>query len=207
MLKRIFGLGKKAEPTPPPAPRKVAQLYDKPTIPYENYFNVHFYGVSLDQAKAILEEHYLHHVAEGTTAALAVAQGKWVTVYFPREVVQGLGFNRIASQVAQQLDTWVIGYRIFAWQGMDVHYFKGMQHLDQLAYSRNEIEFEPENPAIFAALANVSAIVPRNPAQHPLDFHFTLLAALGIHDAARTWDHALQKQNDGAFPSATIVTK
>jgi hypothetical protein len=193
MLKRLFGIGKKQEPvtlSTPPAARRVAQLYDKPTTPYENYFSIHLYQVSVEAVTAQIREHYLHHVAAGTGAAVILRAGEWVTVSFPEEVVKGLGFNRIASQVAHQLDTWVIGYRIFAWQGMDVHYFKGATHIEQWAYTRNEIEFEPDDPAVFAGIADVSSVVPRRPDQHPLDFHVALLEALGIHHAAVTWEQA-----------------
>lgn len=193
MLKRLFGIGKKQETTPPPSvlpARQVAQLYDKPTTPYENYFNLHLYQVSEEAVTAQLHEHYLHHVATGIAAAVIVQEGEWVTVSFPEHVVKGLGFNRIASQVARTLDTWIIGYRIFAWQGMDVHYFKGEAHIEQLAYSRNEIEFEPDNPAAFADMADVASVVPRRPDQHPLDFHVALLKALGIRHASVTWEQA-----------------
>jgi hypothetical protein len=138
----------------------------------------------------------MHHIAPGSEAAMVVASGKWVTLYFPEAVVKGLGFNRIASQVAQALNTWVIGYRIFAWQGMDVHYFNDSTHVEQLAYTRNSIEFEPDSPALFAEVADVSAVVPRKPDQHPLDFHFALLAALGIENAACTWEQAKTLQGE-----------
>ncbi len=193
MLKRLFGIGKKQEPAPPPTPpaaRRVAQLYDKPTTPYENYFSIHLYQVSVEAVTAQIREHYLHHVVAGTGAAVILRGEEWVTVSFPEEVVKGLGFNRIASQVAQQLGTWVIGYRIFAWQGIDVHYFKGATHIEQLAYTRNEIEFEPDDPAVFVDIADVSSVVPRRPDQHPLDFHVALLEALGIHHAVVTWEQA-----------------
>ncbi len=170
-----------------------------PLPPYENYFNVHLYRVSVEDVVTQVREHYLHHVAAGTESAMVVQNGPWVTVYFPEAVVKGLGFNRIASQVARTLDTWVIGYRIFAWQGMDVHYFHGSTHVEQLAYSRNDIEFEPENATLFADIADVSSIVPRKPDQHPLDFHFTLLEALGIKNSACTWEQA--KQLDGRIVS------
>lgn len=193
MLKRLFGIGKKPDPPPPPSPppaQRVAQLYDKPNTPYENYFNVHLHEVTMDEVVAQLREHYLHHVAVGTEAAMVVQDGAWVTVYFPEVVVKGLGFNRIASQVARTLETWVIGYRIFAWQGMDVHYFNGSTHMEQLAYAKNEIEFEPEDATLFADIADVSAVVPRKPDQHPLDFHFALLESVGVQNAAMTWDQA-----------------
>jgi hypothetical protein len=193
MLKRLFGIGKKAEPTPSPTPsaaRRVSQLYDKPTIPYENYFNVHFYRTSQADVMAQVRDHYLHHVPAGTEAAIMVQDGDWTTLYFPEVVVKGLGFNRISGQIAQALDTWVIGYRIFAWQGMDVHYFNGATHVEQLAYARNDIEFEPENATLFADIADVSDILPRKADQHPLDFHFALLEALGVQNAAVPWDQA-----------------
>lgn len=193
MLKRLFGIGKKAESSPPPAPsstRRTPHLYDKPTTPYENYFNVHFYQVAVEDVIAQVREHYLHHLPAGSEAAVLVQGGAWVTLYFPEAVVKGLGFNRIASQVAQALGTWVIGYRIFAWQGMDVHYFKGATHVEQLAYARNEIEFEPEQAAPFAEIADVHAIIPRRADQHPLDFHFALLEALGIQNAPLSWAQA-----------------
>jgi len=193
MLKRLFGIGKKQEPPLPPAPptaRRVSQLYDKPNTSYENYFNVHLYRTSQEDMMAQVRDHYLHHVPAGTEAAIIVQDGEWTTLYFPDVVVKGLGFNRISSQIAQVLGTWVIGYRIFAWQGMDVHYFNDATHVDQLAYARNDIEFEPENATLFADIADVSTIVPRRADQHPLDFHFALLEALGVRNAAVTWDKA-----------------
>jgi hypothetical protein len=204
MLKRLFGIGKKQETPPPPAAVvRPALLYDKPATPYENYFNLHLYRVSVAEVVAQIHEHYLHHVAAGTPAARVVASGDWVTVYFPEGVVKGLGFNRIASQVARSLETWVIGYRIFAWQGMDVHYFHGASHVEQLAYTKNQIEFEPDTPALFAPITDVSSVVPRRPDQHPLDFHFALLAALGIANAATTWDAVQALEGDLIYAAET----
>src|SRR5688500_13739551 len=118
MLKRLFGIGKKQAPSTPDAPsaalaRRAAPLYDNPVAPYENYFNVHFYGASLDRVVALVREYYLQHVVRGTVGAVVVQSGGWVTAYFPEAVVKGLGFNRLASQMAETLDTWVIAYRVF----------------------------------------------------------------------------------------------
>lgn len=205
MLKRLFGRGKEKPEPPqsPPAPR--ARLWGKPEHPYVDYFALHLHGSTLDEAEPLVRDHYLLHREAGSAGALLVQQGKWVTVYVPEETVRGVGFNRVASLIAREREAWVIGYRIFEWKGLDVHYFHGAEHVEQLAFAQNEIEFEPEAPAPFASLADVSAVVPRPATQHPLDFHFALLAALGIQEAALPWAEALARHERGEWEGSRLL--
>jgi hypothetical protein len=206
MLKKWFNRGKKeteSQPAaPPPAPR--AQ-WEPPTIPDASYYNLHLHNATLDEAEQAIRDHYLLHGESGTPGALLSRQGEWVTAYLPEAIVRGVGFNRLASQIARERGDWVIGYRVYAAEGLDVHYFLGSEHLDQLAFSRDGVEFEPERPALFADLADVSAIVPRRAAQHPLDFHFALLQALGIRDAALPWDEALAGHEAGTLGDSRLI--
>lgn len=205
MLKRLFGLGKKETPPASPAPARRPSLA-APTSPFEDYFALHVRDLPLDQVAEAVQEHYLLHVEADTVGALLSEQGGWVTAYFPRQTVQGLGFNRQASFLARARGAWVIGYRIFAGEGMDVHYFHGDEHVAQLAFAQGEIEFEPEEPAPFAPLADLSGIVPRPPTQHPLDFHLALLAALGICDAGLGWEAALARHVAGTLGHSKVLT-
>lgn len=206
MLKRLFGRGKAEEkqPVAPAAPAR-ARLWDAPLTPYCNYFALHLHGMTLDEAEQTVREQYLLHVEPGTVGALLAHQGAWVTAHMPESTVRGLGFNRLASFIARERETWVIGYRIFEWQGIDAHIFHGAEHVEQLAFAQNEIEFEPEAPALFADIADVSALMPRPATQHPLDFHFALLAALGIADAALTWEEAMARHAAGTLGASRLV--
>jgi hypothetical protein len=195
MLKRLFGLGKKEDKSRPPVtpPPPAAPTFGEPTTPFLDYFALHLHDMTLEEAEAAIREHYLLQGASGTPGALLARQGAWVTAYFPETTVRGLGFNRQASIVARVHGDWVIGYRVYEEEGIDTHYFHGTEHVDQLAFSQEGIEFEPETPTPFAAFGDVSHALPRPATQHPLDFHFALLAALGIADAALTWEAALAR--------------
>lgn len=202
MLNRLFGRNKKQAPTPPPEP--VAVAWDEPTVPYQTYFNLHIHGLSLDEVADVLEAKYM--VAAQSGPAIVVARlGEWVNAYVVPEVATAVGFNKLSGEIAAEQDCWLIGYRIYADAGMDVHYFQGADHVAALAVGEGELEREPESPAIFAHLADVRSVVPRPPTQHPLDFHFALLASLGIQDAPLTWDAALAQYMSGGFDEARLL--
>jgi hypothetical protein len=205
MLKRLFGLGKKEEKAVPAAPVPVVPSWGEPVLPFLDYYALHLHGLSLDEAEDAIRTHYLVQGASGTTGALLAQQGEWVTAYFPQQTVRGLGFNREANLLAREQGTWVIGYRIYQEEGLDVHYFHGTEHVEQLAFSQEGIEFEPTSPDLFAPLAEVSRVVPRVAGQHPLDYHFALLAALGIVDAALTWEEALARHDTASLGDSRLL--
>jgi hypothetical protein len=205
MLKRWFGKGnEEKKPGPAPSAEQPA-AWNVPEGPWLDYFNLHLRGVTLEEAEQALVGNYLLHGDSGAPGMVLRQQGHWVTAYLPREIVSGVGFNRQASQVARERDTWVIGYRIFAGEGGDVHYFNGAEHVEQLAFTSEGIEFEPDSPAPFAALADASGVIPRPPTQHPLDFHFALLDALGVSEAALTWTEVVERHEVGALGESKLV--
>lgn len=204
MLRRLFQRQKPPSAEDPAASREPAG-WQPPQTPYLNYFNVHFYGVTPERLEPALRRTYLAGAAPGAPAALMVAQGDWTSVYVEPGLALSVGFNRLASELARALDTWVVGYRIYAGEGMDVHYFRGDAHLDGLALSGETLVSEPGSAEPFAALADVRGVVPRPTAQHPLDFHFALLAALGIREAALAWEGALERHRSGAWPQSRLL--
>ena len=202
MLKRLFGQKK---PAPPPLPPTWAgPAWGAPQAHYQTYFNLHLYNLPLDVATTALTAKYLP-AAPLDPAILVQPQGAWITAYFAPELVAKVGFNKLAAEIAREHNTWLIGYRIYAEQGMDVHYFDRTEHVAGLALGQDELEREPLAPEIFADLADVRHIVPRAATQHPLDFHFALLHALGIQAADLTWVEALRLYENGALDGAQLL--
>lgn len=204
MLRRFFQRPKPPSAEEPTPPRRAVGWQPLQT-PYLNYFNVHFYRVTPEQLEPALRRTYLAGAAPRAPAALMVAQGAWTSVYVEPGLALSVGFNRLASELARELDTWAIGYRIYAGEGMDVHYFRGDAHLDGLALSGETLVNEPTSAELFAALADVSGVVPRPAEQHPLDFHFALLGALGVREAALTWEAALEQHRSGAWAQSRLL--
>lgn len=203
MLKKWFNRGKQ-EATPTPAPKPPVQ-WSLPIVPDASYYNLHLHNATLDEAEQTIRENYLLHGESGTPGAILSHQGDWVTVYIPEAIMRGVGFNRLASQIARERDEWVIGYRVYAAEGLDVHYFRGAEHVDQLTFSRDGIEFEPDSPTPFADLVDLRTLVPRPAIQHPLDFHFALLEAFGIQDAALPWTEALERHQAATLGDSRLV--
>jgi hypothetical protein len=204
MLKRLFGRNKpqSTQPTLPSTWKRVA--WQSPQIPYLDYFNLHLHGLSLEETIRSLEAKYLN--ATVTAPAILVwQQGEWINAYFSRDLVAAVGFNKLSSEIAREHDIWLIGYRIYAEQGIDVHYFDGGDHVAGLAVGEDELEREPLAAETFAALADVSHLMPRPETLHPLDFHFGLLEAVGIRDAALTWDEALRRYEAGELAGARLL--
>lgn len=204
MLKRLFGRNKKKSPAPPPL-EPMAVLWNEPIVPYQNYFNLHIHGLSLDEAAAALDDKYMYAAQSGPAMVLA-RLGNWVNAYVSPQVATAVGFNKLSGEIAADHGCWLIGYRIYGETGMDVHYFHGAEHVSGLALGEDELEREPASPAIFAELADVSTVVPRPAIQHPLDFHFALLDALGMENTAFTWDAALAQYMSGGFDEARLLT-
>lgn len=204
MLKRLFQRKKARSPMEPVSPQE-AIAWQPPRTPYASYFNVHFYRVAPDRLEPALRRTYLAGAAPAAPAAVMAPQGDWTSVYVEPDLAMSVGFNRLASDLARILDTWVVGYRIYAGEGMDVHYFRGNEHVAGLALAGETLVNEPTAADLFAALADARAVVPRPADQHPLDFHFALLAALGIREAALTWEEALARQRSGAWPEARLL--
>ncbi|MFN3331574.1 MAG: hypothetical protein ACK47M_03540 [Caldilinea sp.] len=202
MLKRLFGRSKQSLPTPPSLP--VQPQWNEPHHRFQDYFNLHLHGLSMHRAIAELMEKYLSSPSSNPVM-LASPQGEWITVYCAPAHVARFGFNKLAADIARQCNIWLIGYRIYQNEGIDVHYFHGAEHAAGLAMGQGELEREPVSPKIFASLTDVSGIVPRPESQHPLDFHFALLAALGITMADLTWHEALQKYETEELPGARLL--
>ncbi|MCB0076650.1 MAG: hypothetical protein KDD73_04435 [Anaerolineales bacterium] len=187
MLKRLFNRRERPAPSvAPPAPLR----WDAAQHSVRQSFALHLRGLALDDAAQQLRDGYGYAI-DASPAIVLLADGDWLTANFSRTLVSRIGFNRVASQIARDADIWLIGYRLFGDEGMDVHYFRGGDHLGALAVSGEEIEIEPETAALFAPLADVTRIVPRRATQHPLDFHIALLNGLGIDHAALGWEEAL----------------
>jgi hypothetical protein len=208
MLRKWFNRGKQEPSSPPSAPESASPpkpQWEAPTVADADYYNLHLHGATLNEAEQAIRANYLLHGESGTPGAILSQQGEWVTVYVPEAVMRGVGFNRLASQIAREREDWVIGYRAYAGKGLDVHYFRGAEHLDQLAFADEGIEFEPETPSLFAELTDVSGVVPRRATQHPLDFHFALLDALGVQDAALPWPMALERHEAGTLGDSRLI--
>lgn len=202
MLKRLFGRSKQPLPTPPPLP--VQPQWDEARHHFLDYFNLHLHGLSTNRAIAELTEKYLPSPPDHPVM-LANPQGEWITVYCAPAYVARLGFNKLAADIARQCNIWLIGYRIYQNEGIDVHYFHGEEHVAGLTMGQGELEREPVSPELFASLKDVSGVVPRPESQHPLDFHFALLAALGVTMADLTWSRAVQKYEAGEWPDARLL--
>ncbi len=205
MFKKLFGRDKVPSPAPANPVHRTGPAWGEPLTPYQNYFNLHLHGVDQERLAPILRRTYLVSAEKGRSSILLAGNGAWVTAFIEPELAKRVGFNRLASEIAHDLGDWVIGYRIYAGEGMDVHYFQGADHLDQLALSEDALAFEPATAGLFSALANVSAVMPRPDAQHPLDFHFALLAALGVELAALTWADALARHQAGMLGDSLLL--
>lgn len=210
MFKRLFG-GKAPAPsasnsstgsTPATAP---GPAWSAPQTPYRSYYNVHIYDVPHERVVARLQATYLRSAQSGAAAVVLAEENRWCTAYVEPVLARRVGFNKLASEIAHDLDTWVIGYRIDAGEGMDVHYFQASAHLDQLALSEDDLAFEPMTASLFSSLTDASHLIPRRPDQHPLDFHFALLETLGIRNAALTWEDALTQHQAGAFLASWLL--
>jgi hypothetical protein len=204
MFGRLFGRKKEQVSPPTPPPADLGPSWGASETAFENFFNLHFHGISLDETVRALEATYMPLAVDGPNIVVA-DQGEWTTAYFAPELMARVGFNKLAGQIADARDIWVIGYRVYAGVGMDVHYFRGEDHVAGLAMADDAMEVEPANPAIFAELADVSALLPRPEKQHPLDFHFGLLAALGIADAALTWPQAQARHANGTLGESRLL--
>lgn len=205
MFKKLFGRDKAPTPAPANPVHRADPAWGEPLTHYQNYFNLHLHGVDPERLAPILRRTYLVSAEKGRPSILLTSNGAWVTVYVEPELAKRVGFNRLASEVAHDIDDWVIGYRIYAGEGMDVHYFQGADHLDQLALSEDALAFEPATAGLFSALADVSAVIPRPDAQHPLDFHFALLSALGVELAALSWEDALARHQAGTLGDSLLL--
>lgn len=205
MFKKLFGRDKTPSPAPagPTHPRGPA--WGQPQTPYQNYFNLHLHGIDAERLTPILRRTYLVSAEKGRPSILLAPARAWITVFVEPELAKRVGFNRLASEIAHEIDDWVIGYRIYAGEGMDVHYFHSANHLDQLALSEDLLAFEPSTAGLFSPLADVSAILPRPETQHPLDFHFAILAALGVGPAALPWDEALARHQAGSLGESLLL--
>lgn len=201
MFKRLFG----RKPPPAPPPRWDTPTWGEPQVTFRNIFNLHLHTHDLDMALTALADRYLYAATNGPALLLQPA-GDWITAYCAPDLVAKVGFNKLAYEIASSQAIWLIGYRIYAAQALDVHYFAAADHVAGLAFSQDELENEPLQAATFAPLADVQGIVPRPASQHPLDFHFALLTALGITAANLTWAEALQQYEVGAFPAARLLS-
>ena len=202
MLGRFFGRKQKQSAPPPPS---YGPTWGAPVTPFVDTYNVHFHGLDLATTVPLLAQSYMLLAVPGPNIVVA-QQGAWTTAYVAPALMARVGFNKLAGAIAAEQGIWVIGYRVYAGVGLDVHYFHGDGHVAGLTMADDEIEVEPAAPARFADLADVHSLVPRPAARHPLDFHFDLLAALGIQDAALTWDDALARHHAGALGESTLLT-
>jgi hypothetical protein len=203
LFKRLFG----GKPPPPPSPPPPTQVkWSPPVMAYIDRFTLHFYKMPLVEVEAAVTAAYLPLALPGPAMVLA-QQGAWATAYVAPTLAQRAGFNKQAGQIAAQQDTWVIGYRIYQETGLDAHFFEGETHVAGLALSEEVLEWEPEDPLLFAAVADVTAVTPRPLRQHPLDYHFALLACLGVQDAALTWDEALARHAAGTLGTTKLLNK
>jgi hypothetical protein len=214
MLKRFFGRNK-PQVAPPSLPSQWTRpAWQNAQTPYLDYFNLHLHGLDLDTSMRALEAKYLTTIP--TEPAIVVRQqGAWTTAYFSAKLVASVGFNKLAHEIAREHKIWLIGYRVYgvqegepeSEQGIDVHYFHGDDHVDGLAVGQGELEREPLDAATFAPLADVSGLIPRPENLHPLDFHFGLLAALGIQEAALTFEVALRRYEMGELKGARLLPR
>lgn len=205
MFKKLFIRDKTPAPAPTGSIRPGGPAWSQPLTPYQDYFNLHLRGVDNERLEPLLRRTYLVSAERGRPSILLAGGETWLTAFVEPELAKRVGFNRLAADIAHEIDDWVIAYRIYAGEGMDVHYFHSANHLDQLALSEEMLAFEPTTAGLFAALADVSAVVPRSEEQHPLDFHFALLEALGIDLTALTWDEALARHLAGTLGDSHLL--
>lgn len=205
MLKRLFSLGKQSPLPPPTLPTALTRpTWHNPHKRFQDYFNLHLHNLDLEQAIKDLTDSYLTP-SPSSPVMIVQEQGEWINVYCLPAFVATIGFNRLASDIAARRNIWLIGYRVYESEGIDVHYFQGAEHVAGLAMGQGELEREPVSAQIFADFPNASAVVPRLEPQHPLDFHFALLETLGIANADLTWQDALQKYEMGELPNACLL--
>ena len=205
MFKKLLGRDKTPAPPITPQVSRSGPAWGQPLTAYLNYFNLHLHEVDNDRVEPIMRRTYLVSADKGRPSILLSNKSPWLTVYVEPELAKRVGFNRLASEIAHEIDDWVIGYRIYAGEGMDVHFFHSANHLDQLALAEDALAYEPLTVGLFSPLADVSAIVPRPDAQHPLDFHFALLHALGIGNASLVWEEALDRHQTGTLEDSRLL--
>ena len=209
MRKWLNQLRNRLSGSPPPAEVPVIEYgptWSAPENHFRDIFNLHLHGVTLEQASKAVAERYLYAAPNGP-AILLRPTGAWITAHFAPSLVAKVGFNKLASEIAREQGIWLIGYRVYAAQGLDVHYFSAEEHVAGLAFGQDELDDEPQDAASFAALGDVTALVPRRAEQHPLDFHFALLAELGIGDATLTWAEAFQQYQQGILTDVQLITR
>jgi hypothetical protein len=213
MLKRLFGWDKKsASATQAPTPPTNAELnlpqWNAPVHHWRTCFNLHLHGLAFDDALHTIAAKYLPPKAVGLSlppSMIVLQDGEWITASFAPEFVARIGFNKAASEIAAARSIWLIGYRTYVEEGMDVHYFYKRDHVAGLAYGEGALESEPADPSLFAPLADLSAIMPRPDSLHPLDYHHAILQALGIRTGTLTWADAVQGLASGAFVQARLL--
>jgi len=213
MLKRLFGRDKKSTPAAQmPIPPSNEQLnlpqWNPPAHPWRTCFNLHLHGLAFEDALHTIADKYLPPKAVGLSlppSIVVLQDGAWVTASFAPEFVARIGFNKAASEIAAARSIWLIGYRTYVEEGIDVHYFHKRDHVAGLAYGDGTLEREPTDPSVFAALGDLSAIIPRPDSLHPLDYHYAILQSLGIRTGALTWADAVQGLASGAFAQARLL--
>lgn len=211
MIKRLFSRKKNTpSPTPPSPPIEAGPAWGAPQTPYLDYFNLHLHRLDLTHTVAAIRQKYLHAVPEEPVVVVE-QQGEWCNAYFAPDLAMRPGFNKFSHEIAQTHDIWLIGYRIFAEQGVDVHYFAGDQHVAGLSLGDDELMREPSSPQIFAELddntpSKLTSVIPRPETQHPLDFHAALLQAIGIANPLLTWEEALTRHQGNGFANSELIS-
>lgn len=213
MLKRLFGFdNKQPAPSKLPAPPSDAALHlplwSPPTQRWRTCFTLHLRGLGFEDAVQTIAAKYLPPKAVGLSlppSIVVLQDGVWTTAIFAPEFVARIGFNKAAAEIAAARSIWLIGYRTYVEEGMDVHYFHKREHLAGLAYGEGALESEPEDPALFAELGDLANIMPRPASQHPLDYHTAILQGVGIRSGDLTWADAVQGLAAGVFAQARLL--
>ncbi len=211
MLKRLFGFDRKpasTAPAPPTGTEYNLPDWNPPVHLWRTTFNLHLHGLTFEDAAAAIASKYLPPNAVGMSlppSIVVLQDGAWVTAAFAPEYVAKIGFNKAAAELSRARSLWLVGYRTYVEEGMDVHYFHKGDHLAGLAYGEGMLESEPEDAAYFAPLADLSRIMPRPASLHPLDFHQAILQGLGIRTGELTWPDAVQGLANGAFVQARLL--
>lgn len=212
MLKRLFGRDKKPAASRTPLPPSNAELnlpqWNPPARQWRTCFNLHLYGIGFDDAVHTIADKYLPPKAVGLSlppSIVVLQDGAWVTAAFAPEFAARIGFNKAASEIAAARNLWIIGYRTYVEEGMDVHYFHHREHVAGLSFGDGALEREPVDPADFATLADLSQIIPRPDALHPLDYHHAILQSVGIGGGELTWADAVQGLASGLFAQARLL--
>lgn len=213
MLKRLFGLDKKQPaasktPTPPSDAALNLPQWNPPMQRWRTCFNLHLLGLEFEDAVHTIANKYLPPKAVGLSlppSIVVLQDGAWTTAVFAPEFVARIGFNKAAAEIAATRGIWIIGYRTYVEEGMDVHYFRKREHVAGLAYGEGMLESEPEDAALFAELGNLAGIMPRPATQHPLDYHLAILHGVGIRSGELTWGEAVQGLAGGVFDQARLL--